>query len=64
MFNKLYGALAAVIVGFCAIGGLSGWEYGNPKPNIVPPDARRSPGWSHTHTGTSHFWYSGYRGGK
>jgi hypothetical protein len=64
MFNKFYGAVAAVIVGYYAIGGINGWEPGNPRRTIAPPDARRSPGWSRTHTGPSHFWYSGYRGGK
>lgn len=64
MFNKLYGALAATIVGYYAMGGMFGWEYGNPKPTIAPADVRRSPGWSRSHSGPSHFWHSGYRGGK
>jgi hypothetical protein len=64
MFNKIYAAVAGLAVGYYALGGLFGWEYGNPQRNIVPADARRSPGWSHSRTGTSHFWYSGYRGGK
>jgi hypothetical protein len=62
MLNKLYIVLAAAALAYYAADGFSGWEYGNPRQTVVPADVRRSPGWSHA--GTSHFWYSGYRGGK
>lgn len=62
MLNKLYIILAAAALGYYTADAWFGWQYGNPKPTQVPAEARRSPGWSHT--GSSHFWYSGYRGGK
>lgn len=62
MLKAIYIAVAALALGYYAVDGLFGWEYGNPKPTMVPADVRRSPGWSRG--GPSHFWYSGYRGGK
>ncbi len=62
MLKTFYIALATVALGYYAADGMFGWEYGNPEKKIMPADARRSPGWSHS--GPSHFWYSGYRGGK
>lgn len=64
MLSKLYILIATLAVGYYAADGIFGWEYGNPRPTVAPADVRRSPGWSHSRTGTSHFWYSGFRGGK
>jgi hypothetical protein len=62
MLNKIYIVLAAVAMSYYAADQMFGWEYGNPQRAMAPADVRRSPGWSHA--GTTHFWYSGYRGGK
>ena len=63
MLNKIYIVLASVALGYYAADGMFGWEYGNPQRTIGagrrPPVARLV-----ACAGTSHFWYSGYRGGK
>jgi hypothetical protein len=62
MLNKIYAVIAAAVVTTYGIVGVTGWEFGNPERRVVPADARRSPGWARS--GSTHIWYSGYRGGK
>jgi hypothetical protein len=64
MLNKLYIVLATAALGYYSAAGMFGWEFGTPQRTTAPAEVRRSPGWSHSRTGASHFWYTGFRGGK
>ncbi|HJQ69473.1 MAG TPA: hypothetical protein VKA70_10890 [Blastocatellia bacterium] len=60
MLSKFYlaaGILVIILYGFVAF---TGKEFGDPRRQIVPEDARKSPGGYRSF----HYWHSGYRGGK
>ena len=48
-----------VTTGFAGV-QFTGWEPGTPKREIIPPNARESPGGYRSY----HFWSSGWMGGK
>ena len=60
MLNKAYIAISLAILGLYAVAAFNGWEFGNPRPQRLPADARSAPGGYRSF----HFWHSGYRGGK
>ena len=59
MLSKLYLAAGILIIVFYGVVAFTGKEFGDPRRQIVPEDARKSPGGYRSF----HYW-SGYRGGK
>jgi hypothetical protein len=60
VLNKLYLLTGIGLLAFYAMSAFSGWEFGDPQRQKLPPDARSSPGGYRSF----HFWHSGYLGGK
>lgn len=60
MFKKIYLGSSSLIILLYLLTGFLGWEFGNEKRELLPPDVRKSPGGYRSF----HFWHSGYRGGK
>ena len=60
MLSKFYLAAAILIIALYGFVAFTGKEFGDPQRQIVPEDARKSPGGYRSF----HYWHSGYRGGK
>jgi hypothetical protein len=60
VLNRLYLTSGVAVLIFYVLSVVNGWEFGNPRPELVPPDVRHSPGGYRAF----HFWHSGYHGGK
>lgn len=58
--KRIYLAFGGLVLVLYALTGFNGWEYGDSKREVVPPDVRQSPGGYRSF----HFWHSGYQGGK
>lgn len=60
MFNRIYMALGAAVLGFYGLTAFTGWEFTNPERRVLPASVRQSPGGYRSYG----FWHAGYRGGK
>lgn len=60
MLNKAYATLGILILALYGLSSFAGWELGTAPRQVIPADARQSPGGYRSY----HFWHSGYRGGK
>ncbi len=60
MLSKFYLAAGILIIVLYGVVAFTGKEFGDPRRQIVPEDARKSPGGYRSF----HYWHSGYRGGK
>jgi hypothetical protein len=60
MLSKFYLLLGVGVLLLYSVATFYGWEYGNPKREMLPADVRNSPGGYRSF----HFWHSGYHGGK
>jgi hypothetical protein len=58
--KKVYLFFGTGVLLFYSVSAFNGWEIGTPKREVLPADARRSPGGYRSF----HFWHSGYQGGK
>lgn len=59
MLSKVYLAVGILIIVVYGVVAFTGKEFGDSQRQIVPEDARKSPGGYRSF----HYW-SGYRGGK
>ena len=60
MISRIYLAAGILIIVLYGVLAFTGKEFGDPRRQIVPEDARKSPGGYRSF----HLWYYGYRGGK
>jgi hypothetical protein len=60
MLSRIYLAAAILIIALYGVLAFTGKEFGDPRRQIVPEDARKSPGGYRSF----HYLHSGYRGGK
>lgn len=60
MLNKLYLTLGSLLLVGYSVMAFNGWEFGDARREVIPREQL------HAASGyrSSHFWYSGYRGGK
>lgn len=56
----LYKALVIGSLGLYGAAGLFGWEFGSSEKGQIPASVRSSPGGYRS----THFWHTGYFGGK
>lgn len=59
MLNRIYIGFASIVCTAYAGAALLGWEISDTEKGQVPISVRQSPGGYR-----SHFWSSGFRGGK
>jgi hypothetical protein len=60
MLSRIYLAVGILIIALYGVVAFTGKEFGDPRRQVVPEDARKSPGGYRSF----HYWHSGYRGGK
>ncbi len=60
MVSRIYLVLGVLIIVLYGVVAFTGMEFGDPRRQIVPEDARKSPGGYRSF----HYWHAGYRGGK
>jgi len=60
MLSKFYLAAGILVIALYGVVAFTGMEFGDPRRQVVPEDARKSPGGYRSF----HYWHAGYRGGK
>ena len=60
MFTKFYLIFGIIVILLYGVVALTGREFSDTTREILPADARQSPGGYRS----LHFWHFGYRGGK
>ena len=60
MLSRIYLVIGILIIVLYGVVAFTGMEFGDPRRQVVPEDARKSPGGYRSF----HYWHSGYRGGK